>query len=214
MPHRPDRPLQNTPGHALRCTRRASAHAATRRTGRWCRACSPRCSSSSSLVSLALVLRFLATGEGYAAATVSIVVKTCVLYTIMVTGAIWEQDVFGRYLFAPAFFWEDVVSIARARAAHRLSGGAARPARSTPRQQMLLALAAYADLRRQRRAVPAEAARRAARRRATPRRAAIGADEVRRVSDVHAADSPRASTRLRRAPRSCASAASARSSAA
>lgn len=64
------------------------------------------------LVSLALVLRFLATGEGYGAATVSILVKTAVLYTIMITGAIWEREVFGQYLFAPAFFWEDVVSFA------------------------------------------------------------------------------------------------------
>jgi 3-vinyl bacteriochlorophyllide hydratase len=30
----------------------------------------------------------------------------------MVTGAIWEKEVFGQYLFAPAFFWEDVVSMA------------------------------------------------------------------------------------------------------
>ncbi len=44
------------------------------------------------------------------AATVSIVVKTALLYTIMVTGAIWEKEVFGQYLFAPAFFWEDVFS--------------------------------------------------------------------------------------------------------
>ena len=62
------------------------------------------------LVSLALVLRYLWTGAGYEAATVSIVVKTGVLYTIMVTGAIWEKVVFGQYLLAPAFVWEDVVS--------------------------------------------------------------------------------------------------------
>jgi len=62
------------------------------------------------LVSLALVLRYLAWGEGYMAATVSIVIKTGVLYLIMVTGAIWEKVVFGQYLLAPAFFWEDVVS--------------------------------------------------------------------------------------------------------
>lgn len=62
------------------------------------------------LVSLALVMRYLATGEGYAAATISIVVKTGVLYLIMVTGAIWEKVVFGQYLLAPAFFWEDVFS--------------------------------------------------------------------------------------------------------
>ena len=38
-------------------------------------------------------------------------VKTLTLYTIMITGSIWEKDVFGRYLFAPAFFWEDVFSM-------------------------------------------------------------------------------------------------------
>ena len=63
------------------------------------------------LVSLALVLRYLATGAGLAAATASVVVKTLVLYAIMITGSIWEKAVFGRYLFARAFFWEDVVSI-------------------------------------------------------------------------------------------------------
>ncbi len=63
------------------------------------------------LVSLALIARYLATGEGLALATTSIVVKTLVLYTIMVTGSIWERDVFGQYLFARPFFWEDVVSI-------------------------------------------------------------------------------------------------------
>lgn len=62
------------------------------------------------LVSLALVVRYLGTGEGYAVATASVVVKTLVLYAIMITGAIWEKVVFGRYLFAPAFFWEDVFS--------------------------------------------------------------------------------------------------------
>ncbi|MFN8667768.1 MAG: 2-vinyl bacteriochlorophyllide hydratase [Gemmatimonadaceae bacterium] len=63
------------------------------------------------LVSLALVLRCLVTGNGAFAANVSVVVKTLTLYTIMVTGAIWEHDVFGQYLFARPFFWEDVVSM-------------------------------------------------------------------------------------------------------
>jgi 3-vinyl bacteriochlorophyllide hydratase len=62
------------------------------------------------LVSLCLVLRFVATGTGYEAATLSILVKTALLFTIMVTGAVWEKAVFGRFLFAPAFFWEDVFS--------------------------------------------------------------------------------------------------------
>lgn len=61
--------------------------------------------------SLVLVVRYLTTGEGLALATASIVLKTFVLYAIMVTGAIWEKDVFGKYLFAPAFFWEDAVSM-------------------------------------------------------------------------------------------------------
>jgi len=63
------------------------------------------------LVSLALVLRYLASGEGLFEAAVSVVVKTLVLYAIMLTGCIWEKVVFGRYLFAPAFFWEDVFSM-------------------------------------------------------------------------------------------------------
>ncbi|MFM2398851.1 MAG: 2-vinyl bacteriochlorophillide hydratase BchF [Pseudomonadota bacterium] len=63
------------------------------------------------VVSITLVIRFLATGEGLQAAAVSVVIKTLVLYLIMVTGAIWEKDVFGVYLFARPFFWEDVVSM-------------------------------------------------------------------------------------------------------
>ena len=94
------------------------------------------------LVSLALVLRYLGTGEGYAAATASIVVKTLVLYTIMVTGSIWERDVFGRYLFAPAFFWEDVFSIL-VLALHTLYLGAMLSGAVDPPTQMLIALAAY-----------------------------------------------------------------------
>lgn len=63
------------------------------------------------LVSLALVLRSLAWGEGAMAADVSVVVKTFTLYAIMVTGSIWEKVVFGKWLFARAFFWEDVFSM-------------------------------------------------------------------------------------------------------
>ncbi|SIQ18954.1 3-vinyl bacteriochlorophyllide hydratase [Rhizobium sp. RU33A] len=63
------------------------------------------------LVSLGLIVRFLVTGEGLFAAQVSIVVKTLTLYAIMITGSIWEKVVFGRYLFARPFFWEDVFSM-------------------------------------------------------------------------------------------------------
>lgn len=61
-------------------------------------------------ISLALVARFLLTGAGYEIATWSIVAKTMILYLIMITGAIWEKIVFGQYLMAPPFFWEDMVS--------------------------------------------------------------------------------------------------------
>lgn len=63
------------------------------------------------LVSLGLVLRYLSTGDGLELANHSVVAKTVILYTIMITGCIWEKVVFGRYLFAPAFFWEDVFSM-------------------------------------------------------------------------------------------------------
>ena len=95
------------------------------------------------LVSLALVLRYLHGGEGLAAASVSVVVKTLVLYAIMVTGSIWEREVFGQYLFARAFFWEDVVSIL-VLALHTAYLLALFTGWLAPREQMLLALAAYA----------------------------------------------------------------------
>ena len=96
------------------------------------------------LISLALVLRYLFNGEGFAVATVSIVVKTLVLYAIMITGSIWEREVFGCYLFAPAFFWEDVFSFL-VLALHTGYLIALFAGIGGPREQMLLALAAYAS---------------------------------------------------------------------
>jgi 3-vinyl bacteriochlorophyllide hydratase len=95
------------------------------------------------LVSLYLVLRYLVTGEGESIATISIVVKTLVLYAIMVTGAIWEREVFGRYLFAPVFFWEDVFSML-VLALHTAYLVALATGALDMRGLMLLALAAYA----------------------------------------------------------------------
>jgi len=54
-------------------------------------------------ISLVLVVRFLMTGEGYDIATASILAKTFLLYLIMITGSIWEKEVFGKWLFAPTF---------------------------------------------------------------------------------------------------------------
>ncbi len=94
------------------------------------------------VISLALVVRFLLTGSGETAATVSIVAKTLVLYTIMVTGSIWEKEVFGHYLFAPAFFWEDAVSMIVI-ALHTAYMAMLVLAVGTPTEQMYVALAAY-----------------------------------------------------------------------
>ncbi len=95
------------------------------------------------LVSVALIARTLMTGEGYAAATASIVVKTAVLYTIMITGSLWEHDVFGKYLFAPAFFWEDAVSFVVI-ALHTAYLAALFFNWLTPNEKLALALVAYA----------------------------------------------------------------------
>ncbi len=96
------------------------------------------------LASLCLVLRYLATGQGYALATASIVVKTLLLYAIMITGSIWERVVFGRYLFAPSFFWEDVVSML-VLTLHTSYLFALATGGLSPVALMLLALAAYAS---------------------------------------------------------------------
>jgi 3-vinyl bacteriochlorophyllide hydratase len=94
-------------------------------------------------VSVALVVRYLTTGQGYETATASILVKTGLLYAIMITGSIWEKDVFGKWLFAPAFFWEDAVSMVviglqTAYVAALINNW------GSPRDQMMIAMAAYA----------------------------------------------------------------------
>jgi 3-vinyl bacteriochlorophyllide hydratase len=95
------------------------------------------------LVSLGLVIRTLTTGEGAWAADVSIVIKTLVLYTIMITGSIWEKVVFGKWLFAPAFFWEDVFSML-VLALHSLYLVMLLGEIGSLEQRMLVALAGYA----------------------------------------------------------------------
>ena len=95
------------------------------------------------LVSLALVLRYLASGAGHGAAAASVVVKTLALYAIMITGCLWEKAVFGRYLFAPAFYWEDVFSML-VLALHTAYLVALGTDALGARGQMYLALAAYA----------------------------------------------------------------------
>ncbi len=96
------------------------------------------------LVSLCLVLRALLDGHGVAAASASVLVKTGVLYTIMITGSLWERDVFGRYLFAPAFFWEDAVSFV-VLALHTAYVAALLTGWLSAAHTLILALVAYAS---------------------------------------------------------------------
>ena len=94
------------------------------------------------LASVALVLRYLSTGEGQQIAVWSVVVKTVALYIIMITGCIWEKDVFGQYLFARAFYWEDVFSML-VLALHTAYLVALFGGLLSTQQLMYLALAAY-----------------------------------------------------------------------
>lgn len=95
------------------------------------------------VISLGLVIRYLMTDAGYLAATWSIIIKTGFLYLIMITGAIWEKVVFGQYLFARAFFWEDVFSFVVI-ALHTAYLWALFTGALSPAGEMWLALAAYA----------------------------------------------------------------------
>jgi 3-vinyl bacteriochlorophyllide hydratase len=94
-------------------------------------------------VSLFLVIRFLLTGEGESAAETSIVLKTCALYAIMITGSIWEKAVFDEWLFAKPFFWEDVFSMA-VLALHTTYLVMLFNGIGTPQDRMYVALAGYA----------------------------------------------------------------------
>lgn len=60
------------------------------------------------IISFALVVRYLLTGEGYEIATISVLIKISLLWLITVTGMIWEKEIFGKWFLAPQFFWEDV----------------------------------------------------------------------------------------------------------
>ncbi len=96
------------------------------------------------IASVVCILHYLATGQGLWIATGSVVAKTAALYAIMITGSIWEHEVFGRYLFAPAFFWEDVVSIL-VLALHTAYLAALVSGAIAPRALLGLALVAYAS---------------------------------------------------------------------
>lgn len=95
------------------------------------------------LISAGLVIRFLRTGDGLWAANLSVLIKTVILLTIMITGSIWEKVVFDEWLFAKPFFWEDVVSMGVI-ALHLLYVASLFGGWMTPTGLMTVALTAYA----------------------------------------------------------------------
>jgi 3-vinyl bacteriochlorophyllide hydratase len=60
------------------------------------------------LVSFGLVIRYLVTGEGHMAATISIWIKIALIWALTITGMLWEYDMFDHYFLAKEFFWEDI----------------------------------------------------------------------------------------------------------
>jgi 3-vinyl bacteriochlorophyllide hydratase len=85
----------------------------------------------------------MVTGQGETAAVWSVVFKTLVLYTIMITGSIWEKVVFDKWLFAQSFFWEDVFSFL-VLGLHTAYLWTLYTGILSTREQLWLALAAYA----------------------------------------------------------------------
>ncbi len=63
------------------------------------------------LISFGFVIYSLSSnGQGFEITNITILVKIATLYFMFITGMLWEKDVFGHYVFAAEFFWEDFVS--------------------------------------------------------------------------------------------------------
>ncbi len=60
------------------------------------------------IISFALVIRYLVTGEGYWITTISIWIKIALIWALTITGMLWEHDMFDHYFMAREFFWEDL----------------------------------------------------------------------------------------------------------
>lgn len=63
------------------------------------------------LVGLILTyLHYVGVIENFQIVTYAIAVKTLFFIVLFVTGAFFEKEVFGKWVFSPEFFWEDVGS--------------------------------------------------------------------------------------------------------
>jgi 3-vinyl bacteriochlorophyllide hydratase len=62
-------------------------------------------------VSLALIAMYATGHATYEAVHVSVLVKIALMVGAVITGALWEHDVYGPYWFAPEFFFEDAMTM-------------------------------------------------------------------------------------------------------
>jgi 3-vinyl bacteriochlorophyllide hydratase len=63
------------------------------------------------LVSVGFLIAYWLGAASFAAVHESVLIKIALMIGAIVTGALWEHDVFGWYWFAPEFFFEDAMTV-------------------------------------------------------------------------------------------------------
>jgi 3-vinyl bacteriochlorophyllide hydratase len=62
-------------------------------------------------VSVGLLVGYLRGGVAFDVVHASVLMKVALMIGAIVTGALWEKDVFGKYWFAPEFMAEDTMTV-------------------------------------------------------------------------------------------------------
>jgi 3-vinyl bacteriochlorophyllide hydratase len=62
-------------------------------------------------VSVGFLIAYFAGWMNFAAVHESVLIKIALMIGAIVSGALWEHDVFGPYWFAPEFFFEDAMTV-------------------------------------------------------------------------------------------------------
>jgi 3-vinyl bacteriochlorophyllide hydratase len=63
------------------------------------------------IVSIGFLVAYAFGWVGFAAVHESVLIKIALMIGAIVTGALWEKDVFNWYWFAPEFFFEDAMTV-------------------------------------------------------------------------------------------------------
>jgi 3-vinyl bacteriochlorophyllide hydratase len=63
------------------------------------------------VVSLGILIAYFAGAASFTAVHESVLIKIALMIGAIVTGALWEHDVYGPYWFAPEFFLEDAMTV-------------------------------------------------------------------------------------------------------